>query len=343
MKREASFWEKISDKKVQCSLCNHNCKIDVNKKGICGVRKNEEGKLYSMIYGSCSSIAVDPIEKKPLYHFFPGTNAFSIGTVGCNFKCDHCQNYSISTATSEFSYSRELNPEEVIKLAKQHGCQGVSYTYNEPTIWHEFCIDSAKYVKKEGLYTCYVTNGYIKEDPLKELSKFLDAMNIDVKSFNEKFYKNICKASLEPVLNTCILAKELDIHIELTYLVIPTLNDSINEINDFCKWIVDKLGTDTPVHFSRFHPDHNLIDKPNTPMDTLLKIYDTAKKIGLLFPYLGNVYPGDYENTFCPKCGNVCIKRSGFHVSTNDLVDNKCKKCGHILPIIFNKYKKQKF
>ena len=342
MKKEASFWEKINGKKVQCNLCSHNCKIDMDKKGLCGVRKNEDGKLYSLIYGSCSSIAADPIEKKPLYHFYPGTNAFSMGTVGCNFKCDHCQNYSISTADSDFPYARELTPEQVVGLADQYRCQGVSYTYNEPTIWHEFCFDSAKLVKKAGLYTCYVTNGYIKEDPLKELSQVLDAMNIDVKSFSEKFYKKICKAHLEPVLDTCILAKELGIHIELTYLVIPTLNDSMDEIDDFCKWVVGELGSNTPVHFSRFHPDHNLIDKPSTPMDTLLKIYDNAKKIGLHYPYLGNVYPGNYENTSCPKCGNVCIKRSGFHVSINDLVDNKCKKCGYVLPIISDKYKKQK-
>jgi pyruvate formate lyase activating enzyme len=341
MKREASFYQKIDSKKVQCHLCSHGCKINENKVGICRVRKNENGKLYTLIYGSSFSIAADPIEKKPLYHFYPGTNAFSMGTVGCNFKCNHCQNYSISTADPRFRNMQELTPEQVVELVKEYNCQGVSYTYNEPTIWHEFCYDSAKLVKKAGSYTCYVTNGYISEDPLRELSPVLDAMNIDVKSFDEDFYKKICKARLEPVLNTCILAKELGIHIELTYLVIPTLNDSLDKIKDFCKWVVDKLGENTPVHFSRFHPDHNMTNIPRTPMETLLKIYDVAKRTGVLFPYLGNVYPGDYDNTVCPKCGNVCIKRSGYSIMLDGFKDNKCAKCGNVLPIITDKNKKQ--
>jgi len=342
MKREASFWQKIDGKKVQCRLCSHGCKIDEDKVGICGVRKNEGGVLYTLIYGSCSSLAADPIEKKPLYHFYPGTNAFSMGTVGCNFKCDHCQNYSISTADSKFPHMKELTPEQVVELAKQYNCQGVSYTYNEPTIWHEFCYDSAKLVKKARLYTCYVTNGYISEDPLKELSSVLDAMNVDVKAFDEKFYRKTCKARFEPVLNTCTLAKELSIHIELTYLVIPTLNDSLDEIKDFCRWIVDKLGEDTPVHFSRFHPDHNMTNIPRTPMDTLLKIYDVARETGVLYPYLGNVMHGNYENTVCPKCGSVCIERVGFSINLDNFVDNNCLKCGSSIPIVSDKYKKQK-
>jgi len=342
MKKEANFWKKIEDKKVQCNLCFHSCKITEGKVGICGVRKNENGRLYTLIYGSCSSMASDPIEKKPLYHFHPGTNAFSMGTVGCNFKCSHCQNYSISTADSQFSYMKEITPEQVVNLVKQYNCQGVSYTYNEPTIWHEFCYDSAKLVKKAGLYTCYVTNGYISEDPLRELSPVLDAMNIDIKAFKNNFYKKICKARLEPVLDTCILAKELDIHIELTYLVIPTLNDSLDEIRDFCRWVVDKLDKNTPVHFSRFHPDHDMTNISITPMDTLLKIYNIAKETGISYPYLGNVSQGYYENTVCLKCGSVCIERRGYSINLDGFEDGKCKKCGNVLQIITNKYKKEK-
>lgn len=340
MKREASFWKKIKDKKVQCSLCSHCCKIDEGRGGICGVRKNENGKLYTLIYGSCSSIAADPIEKKPLYHFYPGTNVFSMGTVGCNFKCSHCQNYGISTADPRFLYLKELTPEQVVELAKQYSCQGVSYTYNEPTIWHEFCYDSAKLVKKAGMYTCYVTNGYISEDPLRELSPVLDAMNVDVKAFKGDFYKKICKARLEPVLKTCELAKELNIHIELTYLVIPTLNDSLDEVMEFCRWAVDKLGKNIPIHFSRFHPDHNMTDIPRTPMETLLKICDVAKEVGVLYPYLGNVSRGDYENTVCPKCGSVCIERKGYSINLDSFMYGKCVKCGNVLPIVVDKYKK---
>jgi pyruvate formate lyase activating enzyme len=338
MKKIANFWKKINDKKIKCSLCAHNCNIDEGKVGICGVRKNENGKLYTLIYGSTSSLASDPIEKKPLYHFYPGSYAFSMGTIGCNFKCRHCQNFSISTAKTDFPYLKEITPEQVVALAKQHNCQGVSYTYNEPTIWHEFAFDSAKLVKKEGLYTCYVTNGYISEEPLRELSKYLDAMNIDVKSFNEDFYKNVCKSRLEPVLNTCELAKKLGIHIELTHLVIPGYNDKIEDIKNFCRWIVEKLDENTPVHFSRFHPDYNMTDVKMTPMETLLKIYKVAKEEGILFPYLGNVYHGEYENTYCPKCGSISIERNNYSINLEGLNENKCIKCGNILPIIIKNY-----
>jgi pyruvate formate lyase activating enzyme len=329
MIKEAKFWKKINDAHIQCNLCAHNCKIKGDKKGICGVRENKNGKLFSLIYGSASSLHADPIEKKPLYHFYPGTYAFSLGTVGCNFKCIHCQNYTISTADSDFFYLQEVTPEEVPMLAKKSNCKGISYTYNEPTIWHEFCFDSAKICKKEGLYTCYVTNGYINEEPLKEISKYLDAMNVDVKAFSEDFYKKICKARLEPVLSTCERAKKLGIHIELTYLVIPGYNDSFDEIQQFCRWVVDKLGNETPVHFSRFHPDHNMQDVPRTPMDTMIKIFEIAKGEDLLFPYLGNVSHGDYENTYCPKCGNLCIERDIFSVSFNGLNKDLCNKCGY--------------
>ena len=338
MKKVANFWKKIDNKKVQCSLCSHNCRIGEGEIGICGVRKNENGKLYTLIYGSASSLASDPIEKKPLYHFHPGTYAFSMGTIGCNFKCSHCQNYSISTADFSYSYIKEIKPSQVIELAKEYNCQGVSYTYNEPTIWHEFAVDSAKLAKKAGLYTCYVTNGYISKDPLKELSSYLDAMNIDVKAFNDDFYRKICKSRLKPVLETCELAKELGIHIELTYLVIPGYNDTLEEVREFCKWVVEKLGVTTPIHFSRFHPDHNMINVSMTPMDTLLKIYETAKDIGILFPYLGNVCHGDYENTYCPKCGSICIERNNYSINLEGLSNGKCKKCGNNLPIIKKKY-----
>jgi len=342
MKQDAKFWKPLAGKKVQCTLCPHNCNIADGKQGICGVRRNERGKLYTLIYASCSSMAADPIEKKPLYHFHPGTSAFSLGTVGCNFKCEHCQNYSISTATPDFSYMKEVMPEQAVELAREYGCEGIAWTYNEPTIWYEYSFDSAKLAKKHGFYTVYVTNGYINEGPLNEISQFLDAMNIDVKAFNEDFYKKICKAKLEPVLQTCKLAKELGIYIELTYLVIPGHNDSIDEVKKFCSWVVESLGSDTPVHFSRFHPDHRMINIPMTPMETLLRIYDIAKKAGILYPYLGNVPHGNYENTICPNCGNLCVERHGYSVKLVGLSGEKCAKCGSAIPVIVDKYKKQK-
>jgi len=334
MKKDARFWKKIGDEKVQCALCSHNCEIDVEMFGICGVRKNENGKLYTLIYGSCSSMAVDHIEKKPLYHFHPGTNVFSLGTVGCNFKCKHCQNSSISTAMPSYSSLRNITPEQTIELAREQTCQGIAWTYNEPTIWHEFSFDSAKLAKKTGLYTVYVSNGYINEDPLREISPFLDAINVDVKAFDDDFYKKVCKARLEPVLKTCELAKELDIHLEVTYLVIPGYNDSVDEIRKFCGWVVEKLGNSTPVHFSRFHPDYKMTDVPVTPIETLLEIYDIAKESGILYSYLGNVPRGEYENTICSNCGNICIERCGYSINLDGIEDGKCVKCGIGLPLV---------
>jgi pyruvate formate lyase activating enzyme len=334
MKKEAMFWDSLEGSKVQCKLCSHQCKIEDNKTGICGVRKNENGTLYTLIYGLCSSMAADPIEKKPLYHFHPGTNAFSIGTVGCNFNCLHCQNYGISTVGPDFSHMHKLTSEEVVNISKQYNCNGVAYTYNEPSIWYEFTLDSAKLAKKNKLYTVYVTNGYISEEPLKEISSFLDAMNIDVKAFTEEFYKKVCKARLQPVLNTCIIAKNLGIHIELTYLIIPGYNDSIDEIQEFCRWIVENLGENIPVHFSRFHPDHNMQDVPRTPMETMFKAFAIAKESGLLYPYLGNVPHGEYENTTCPKCGSLCIERKGFSIGLNGIDANRCKKCGNDITLV---------
>lgn len=335
MKRDARFWKTISDKKVQCNLCSHGCKIDDGCFGICKVRKNEDGKLLTLIYGSCSSIAADPIEKKPFYHFYPGSHVLSFGTISCNFKCDHCQNYGISTAGFDYPHIQDIRPEQVVEIAKDRGCKGIAWTYNEPTIWHEFTFDSSKLAKKAGLYSVYVSNGYISENALREISPFLDAINVDVKSFNDAVYKKICKARLEPVLQTCELVKELDMHLEVTYLIIPTLNDSIDEITSFCKWVVDKLGNNVPVHFSRFHPDYKMNDLKKTPMNTMLDAYDIAKKEGILYSYLGNVPSGNYENTICPNCGNVCIERQGYSVNLNGLKDGKCSKCNNPIPIIF--------
>ena len=342
MKRDASFWKPLNDQKVQCQLCPHQCKINNDKLGICGVRKNEQGKLYTLIYGSCSSLAADPIEKKPLYHFNPGTKAFSLGTVGCNLKCLHCQNYSISTANPEFPYLKDIMPEQVVELAREADCQGIAWTYNEPAIWYEFSLDASKLAKKAGLYTVYVSNGYIKEGPLKEISHYLDAINVDIKAFQDEFYKRVCKARLEPVLSTCERAKELGIHVEVTYLVIPGMNDSLDEVKNFCKWALEKLGPETPVHFSRFHPDYKMTNVSATPIETLLKIYNLAKETGLLYVYLGNVAPGSYENTYCPKCGNLCIEREGYSTRLTGLKDGTCAKCGANISVRFDKYKKQK-
>ncbi|UCD14166.1 MAG: AmmeMemoRadiSam system radical SAM enzyme [Thermoplasmatales archaeon] len=334
MKKEARFWKPIGNHKVQCTICPHNCKIQLGKRGVCGVRKNENGKLFSLIYGSCSSVAEDPIEKKPLYHFYPGSTVLSLGSVGCNFRCDHCQNYGISRALPEDVFLNEIPPQAAVDLAKKRKCGGIAWTYNEPIIWHEYSLDSAKLAKDAGLYTVYVTNGYFNEEPFKEISPYLDAMNIDVKAFHEDFYKKICKARLEPILNTCEIAKNLGIHIEVTYLVIPGINDSLDEIREFCGWVVEKLGEDTPIHFSRFHPDYKMMDVSATSIDTLLKLYDIAKDVGILFPYLGNVPHGEYEDTVCPSCGNKIVERYGFTSHVTGLKNGRCRQCNRSIPIV---------
>jgi pyruvate formate lyase activating enzyme len=333
MKKEALFWKPLKNQIVQCFLCPHHCIIAPEKHGICGVRKNEHGTLFSLIYQSCSSIAVDPIEKKPLYHFFPGSLVLSLGSVGCTFRCDHCQNYNISMVRPEEQSLRDIPAEQLSTIAKEKNCAGVAWTYNEPTIWHEYTIEAAKKVKDAGLYTVYVTNGYIEEEPLNEIAPYLDAMNIDVKAFNEEFYKKICKAKLAPVLQTCERAKTLGVHLELTYLVIPGHNDTPSEIKEFCQWIAEKLGVETPVHFSRFHPDYKMADVPATPLGTLLACHTAAKDAGLQYIYLGNIGHGDYDNTYCPSCRNLLIERYGFSARVKGLAQGTCSRCGAVIPL----------
>jgi pyruvate formate lyase activating enzyme len=333
--KEALMWKPLGEKKVECRLCSHLCKIPEDSTGICKVRKNEKGILYANTYGKVSSIGSDPIEKKPLYHFLPGTRALSLGGIGCNFRCDFCQNWSIS---QEYSLRglRTIEPEELPGMAESQNCQNVSWTYNEPTIWFEYTLDGAKISKGDGLTTSYVTNGYITEEALREISPYLDAMNIDVKAFSDEFYKRRCKTRLQPVLDTCALALELDIFIEITYLLVPTQNDDPKEIKKFCSWVCESLGPGVPVHFSRFHPDFNYREVSGTPMETLRMAYDTAKEEGLEFVYLGNIPHCDEENTYCPKCGTLAIERLGFNVSKNLTEEGKCSQCGGDLNIIMH-------
>ncbi len=332
MKKQAAFWKPIKDGIVQCLLCPHHCAIAPENRGICGVRKNEHGALYTCIYQACSSIAADPIEKKPLYHFYPGSLVLSLGSVGCTFRCDHCQNYHISMARPEDMSLQEIPAETLGEIARDHGCKGVAWTYNEPTIWHEYTREAAQLVKNAGLYTVYVTNGYIEEEPLREIAPYLDAMNIDIKAFHDEFYRTVCKARLAPVLQTCERVKKLGIHLELTYLVIPGLNDNEKEIKEFCQWITEKLGTDTAVHFSRFHPDYKMTDLPATPSRTLFSCHTIAKEIGLQFVYLGNITHGDYDNTYCPSCKNLLIERYGFSANIKGLSQGKCSRCTQAIP-----------
>jgi pyruvate formate lyase activating enzyme len=333
---EAKFWEKGEGERVRCRLCPHSCNIAPLRRGICGVRENRDGKLYTMNYGKVASINVDPIEKKPLYHFYPGEEVFSLGSVGCTFRCGFCQNYAISQASlSEFG-TRDMKPEEVVETARSYGCRGVAFTYNEPTIWHEFAYDAMKIAKERGLFTVYVTNGFIQEAPLRELAGVLDAMNIDVKGFTEKFYSKLCKAPLGPVLDAVTLAHQLGIHIELTYLIVPGENDDREEIRQFAQWVA-ALDPRVPVHFTRFHPDYQMTDKPPTPIPTMEMAHDVGKEAGLKFIYLGNVALRHGEDTVCPKCGALVIHRMGFNVLSMEAKDGHCKVCGEDLYLMQRK------
>ena len=322
----AKHWTKLEGNKVRCELCPHRCILKEGQLGVCRVRKNIDGKLYTLIYGSVSSIAVDPIEKKPLFHFKPTSEVLSLATVGCNMRCRHCQNWEISQVGIEFPYIREMSAEQVMDIARNY--EGIAWTYNEPTIWHEFTLDVSKMAKKEGLYTVYVTNGYICEKPFREIAPYLDAMNIDVKAFNDDFYRKIVGARLQPVLDTVERAHRMGIHVEVTYLIIPTLNDREEEIRRFAQWVYE-LSPDIPVHFSRFFPMYKLTDKPPTPLKTLHRAYKIAKEIGLEFVYLGNTWEPEYESTYCPQRGNLLIERVYYNTHIRGLTkDSRCKKCG---------------
>jgi pyruvate formate lyase activating enzyme len=323
----AKFWVRKDNSTVQCQLCAHHCTIPDGRRGVCGVRENRGGELHTLIYGLYSSVAVDPIEKKPLYHFYPGSNILSYGTVGCNFRCLHCQNYTISQAKPEDAYLESTTPQDVLLLAKRYGLNSVAWTYNEPTIWYEFTYDTSKLLHEHGINTVYVTNGYIASEPLKELAPYLDAMNIDVKGFTEKFYREVVHAKLEPVLKTCELAYTLGIHIELTYLIIPGYNDSVEEIKNFVHWVNEKLSQSVPVHFTRFHPDYKLRDVPPTPLSTLRSAHEIATAGGLYNVYIGNVW-GEPDITYCPKCGKPLVEREGFSVLYNKIREGKCFNCG---------------
>jgi pyruvate formate lyase activating enzyme len=331
---EARQYRKGENNTVTCSLCNHRCVIREGNHGICGVRWNEHGVLDAKTYGKISSEATDPIEKKPLFHYLPGTRSYSLGSIGCNFHCRHCQNWHISRATFDNAQLRPLSPEEGVQRAVGNGCASISWTYNEPTIWHEYTLDMGTLARARGLGTVYVTNGYITEEALRELSPMLGAYRVDLKAFTDEFYQKVCGARLQPVLDSAELARELGMHVETVTLVIPGLNDSMEEQTNLIRWVIEHLGPETPMHFSAFHPDYKMTDRGPTPVATLEKIYAKAKELGLRFPYIGNVYRHDGENTVCPACGAMLIERSGFSSRFVDLDGQHCRKCGEKIEIV---------
>jgi len=327
MEKEAILYDKL-DGNLNCRVCARNCVISPGKLGFCQTRKNVQGKLKTLIYAAVSSLAVDPIEKKPLFHFLPGTEVLSLGTVGCNFRCLYCQNWSISQATIDDVSLSEILPEQAISLCKQYDCKSIAWTYNEPTIWLEYTYESAKIAKNKGIKTVFVTNGYMTEDSFEVMAPYLDAANIDLKGMDEKFYHNLCSARLEPVLDTIKRMYDEKIHIELTNLLIPGYNDSVEHITNLVNFLVEELGIEVPLHFSRFFPHYKMQDVLPTPLESMERAYQIAKDSGVRYVYLGNVSGTDKENTYCYQCNELLVERNGFKVNKNKIKDNKCNKCG---------------
>jgi pyruvate formate lyase activating enzyme len=328
---EAVLYEKLPDSKVRCHTCQWRCRIGPEKFGVCGMYQNKGGTLYNLNYALVSSVAADPIEKKPLFHFFPGTLAFSLGTLGCNFHCKHCQNWEISTANSRALWEgcREIQPQTSIELAKQYHCQGIAWTYNEPTIWFEYTLDSAKLAKENNLYTVYVTNGYATPETLDTIGPYLDAWRVDIKGFSDEFYKALAKVPRwREILEVTKRAKnKWHMHVEVVTNIIPTMNDD-NQLEDIANWIRDELGELTPWHVTRFHPHHHMMHLPPTPIATIERAYEIGRKAGLKFVYAGNVPGHQSESTRCYACGRLNVQRLGYQTSVKGLDGTRCRFCG---------------
>lgn len=331
---KALLWEKDENKKVKCNLCGRRCRIGNGGTGVCLTRKNENGKLYSLVYAKAVSASIDPIEKKPLTHFNPGALVLSIATVGCNFRCQFCDNWMISQERKVAD--RHFPPEEVVKATREQNCQGISYTYTEPTVFFEYAYETAKLAKKLGFFNTFVTNGYMTPEAVKTIAPYLDAATIDFKGGGDPaFYRTFSKIpSVEPIFDSLKEMKRKEIHIEVTNLVVPKIGDSMEKITQLGTWIRDELGKDVPFHLLRFHPNYKLTTLPATPIETLEKAYLTAKNAGLSYVYIRNVTGHPCANTYCPNCQELLIKRFGFETTQWKLTrDTQCPVCGQQIPI----------
>jgi pyruvate formate lyase activating enzyme len=313
---------------VVCELCPKNCRITEGHSGDCKSRIVLDGELRAITYGRPCAIHVDPVEKKPLFHFLPGTRILSLATAGCNLHCKFCQNWTISQVPPEDLRSVDLPPEKVVEAAIAQGCPSVAYTYTDPVIFYEYTLETSKLAHDKGLRNATVTAGYINRAPMELLCQVTDASNTDLKAFSEPFYKELCDASLKPALDGMTLMKERGVWLEVTNLIVPTFNDDLEMIRKMCRWMLANLGPDTPLHFSRFYPMYKMRNLPPTPVEFLMKARDEALQIGLRYVYVGNVLGTGAENTYCPSDGTLLIRRVGYSVPENNLVNGSCPKCG---------------
>jgi pyruvate formate lyase activating enzyme len=327
--KEARYYQKLSDNKVRCTLCPWQCLVSDGKRGHCDVRLNNGGKYYSLVYGRVSAHHNDPIEKKPFYHFLPGTTAFSIATTGCNVDCKFCQNWELAQRMPEDVYSVNMSPGDIIRYAKQWDCKSIAYTYNEPTIFTEFIYDIAARSKENGIRNVIISNGFINKKPLMDLCKVIDGYKVDLKGFTQEFYSNVVSGILDPVLETLVTLKSEGIWTEIVYLVVPTLNDNLKDIKKMVKWLYNELGPEVPIHFSRFYPKYKLKNLPPTPVATLERARNAGLEAGLHYVYMGNIPGHKSENTYCPGCKKILIGRVGYRIFNNKIKNGKCDSCGH--------------
>ena len=334
-KVEARHYRKLPDREVECRLCPRNCRLGDKERGYCGVRENIEGTYYTLVYGKVCSLNADPIEKKPFFHFMPGTSALSLATAGCNVNCKFCQNWEISQVRPEQVRSFDLSPAEVVNLARRHNCPSVAYTYSEPVVFFEYMMDTAEAGRRQGLRNAVVTAGHINPEPLAELVKAVDAVKVDLKAFTQEFYTDQVHGSLAPVLEAIKAIHHSRAWLEIVYLLIPTLNDDPADIRRMCRWIIKEIGPDVPLHFSRFHPMYLLKNLPPTPLAILERAHAVALEEGLHFVYIGNVPGHQAENTYCPKCGNMVVRRVGYEVQKIEIRSGLCRFCSHPVPGIW--------
>jgi pyruvate formate lyase activating enzyme len=336
MQKEAMLYRVEEEGRVACELCHHRCRIAPSASGICGVRRNQEGKLFTQVYGEVIAAHIDPIEKKPLFHFLPGSISLSMATIGCNFRCPFCQNWQISQDSKrrepDFS-GRKLEPQEIVSTAQRQKCLSISYTYTEPTIFFEYAFDTARLADRAGLKNVFVTNGYMSSEALVAIQPYLHACNVDLKSFQDAYYRDFCGARLEPVLENIRKMHSMGIWVEVTTLVIPGQNDSDRELSDIAAFIA-QVDPDIPWHISRFHPDFQYLDSTPTPVSTLKRAYAIGRENGLRYVYIGNVL-GEAEDTLCPNCGRTVIGRTGFSISSRRLQENRCLDCNSPIAGIF--------
>jgi len=335
--KEARYYEKLDGARVRCTLCPRECEVANMERGTCSVRENRDGTYYTLVHSRPCSLWPDPIEKKPLFHFLPGSRAFSIATAGCNMECKFCQNWQISQFRPEdVDCLGYLPPESVVEAARQNRCASIAYTYSEPVVFYEYMYDTAVAGREKGVRSVIISNGFINKEPVLELCKVLDAVKVDLKAFTEKFYRETCRGELKPVLDALKWIHETGIWLELVVLIVPTLNDDKDEIRRMCEWVRSELGPHVPMHFSKFHPTYQIRNLPRTPDRTLEMARKTAVAAGIQFAYVGNVSPHPFESTYCPKCGEMLINRIGYRTSVVGLEDGNCKKCDAKIPGVWS-------